>query len=39
MRAGLRIRMRVDQDAMIVILMNVLEWRQAKSQDQRNARL
>jgi hypothetical protein len=31
--------MRVDQDAVIVILMNVLEWRQAKSQHQGNARL
>lgn len=38
-RLGLRIEMRMDQDAVIVILMNVLVWRQAKSQHQRSARL
>jgi hypothetical protein len=39
MNARLPIKMRVNQDAMIVILMNVLERRQAKCQDQGNARL
>jgi len=37
--ARLRIKMRVNQDVMIVILMNVLERRQAKCQHQGNARL
>ena len=39
MGVGLGERMRMDQDAMIMILMNVLERRQAKSQHQRDARL
>ena len=39
MHASLRVRMRMNQDAVIVILVNVLEGRQAKSQHQGKARL